>query len=78
MTIQTEGGSFKFEVIQYGIHKAMGNKVIECLREPQLFSSKVERYEDVFLLLICPARSSVKRRVPGEENAAEVGRKVKD
>lgn len=56
----------------------MGNKVIECLREPQLFSSKVERYEDVFLLLICPARSSVKRRVPGEENAAEVGRKVKD
>lgn len=37
-----------------------------------------ERVEDMFLLLIYPAWSSGKRRVPGEMKAEEEGRKVKN
>ena len=73
-----EGGLFKFEVIHYGIKKATESKIGDCPREPELFSSKWERYEDIFLLLVYPAWSSVQRWVPDEETATEVGRKVKN
>lgn len=43
-----------------------------------MFSSKVERYEEVFLLLTYPAWSSVKSWFPGEKNTTEDGRKVKN
>jgi hypothetical protein len=43
-----------------------------------LFSSKIERYEDVFLLFIYLAWSSVKRWVLGEKKATEEGRKESD
>lgn len=72
-----EGDLFKFEVIHCGMKKATGNKIAEYRGEPELFSEG-ERYEDVFLLLIYPAWSSVKRWVPHEKTAAEEGRELEN
>lgn len=68
--------SLKCYIVRY--KKPTGNKIVECPREPGLFSSERERYEDLFLLLIFPAWSSMKRWVPGGMKAAEEGRKVKN
>lgn len=51
--------------------KAEGNKIAGCPREPELCASKVERYEDAFLLHIYPAYSPVKRWIPDEKKVTE-------
>lgn len=49
----------------------MVGKIAKCPGEPELFSSKGDRDEDVFLLLIYPVWPSVKTWVPGEKAAKE-------
>lgn len=60
--------SLKWLFVDY---KAEGNKIAGCPREPELCASKVERYEDAFLLLIYPAYSPVKRWIPGEKKVTK-------
>lgn len=73
MRTLVEGDLFKFEVIYMG--KRPQEIRLLCLREPELFLSSVERYEDTILLFIYPVQSSVKWWVPGEKKATKEGRK---